>query len=79
MPDSRHERLTRYPTNGPGNSMWEWTRAKPPWTVARNYVAIVAARRSPSLRFKNWLYRRLGMSVGAGVSWGLEATPDVFY
>lgn len=59
--------------------MWEWTRAKPPWTVARNYVAIVAARRSPSLRFKNWLYRRLGMSVGAGVSWGLEATPDVFY
>lgn len=59
--------------------MWEWTRAKPPWTVARNYAAIVAARRSPSLRFKNWLYRRLGMTVGTGVSWGLEATPDVFF
>lgn len=43
------------------------------------YIVIVIARISPSLRVKNWLFRRLGMQVGAGVSWGLESTPDVFW
>jgi maltose O-acetyltransferase len=47
--------------------------------VAFNYALIVLARHSPSLRLKNWLYRRLGMDVGEGVSWGLESTPDVFW
>ncbi|MFB6114169.1 MAG: acetyltransferase [Halodesulfurarchaeum sp.] len=79
MTESRHDRLTRHQTSGPGNSMQHWTDVKPPWTVARNYAVIVAARHSPSLRLKNWLYRRLGMTVGTGVSWGLEATPDVFF
>lgn len=59
--------------------MFEWTAAKSPAVVARNYAAIVAARHSPSLKLKNWLYRRLGMTVGTGVSWGLESTPDVFF
>ena len=79
MSDSRHDRVTHHPTEGPLNSLQHWTEAKPPWVVARNYAAIVLARRSPSLRLKNWLYRRLGMTVGTGVSWGLEATPDVFF
>lgn len=43
------------------------------------YVVIVFARVSPSLRAKNWLFRRLGMTVGRGVTWGLESTPDVFW
>jgi maltose O-acetyltransferase len=28
---------------------------------------------------KNWLLRRIGVSVSPGVSWGLESTPDVFW
>ena len=47
--------------------------------MARNYAAIVLARHSPSLRLKNWLLRRIGVTVGTGVSWGLESTPDVFW
>jgi len=37
------------------------------------------ARVSPSLRVKNWLYRRMGIDVGDHVSVGLEATMDVFF
>ncbi len=76
---SRYDRLERNPTAGPGNSLSTWTDVKSPWVVARNYAAVVLARRSPSLRVKNWLFRRLGMTVGNGVSWALESTPDVFF
>jgi acetyltransferase-like isoleucine patch superfamily enzyme len=31
------------------------------------------------MRLKNVLLRRLGMTVGDGVAWGLESTPDVFW
>ncbi|MFB6069905.1 MAG: DapH/DapD/GlmU-related protein [Halanaeroarchaeum sp.] len=79
MSERRHERLSRHRTAGPHNSLWQWPDAKGPLAVALNYAAIVLARHSPSLRVKNWLYRRIGMSVGEGVSWGLEATPDVFW
>jgi acetyltransferase-like isoleucine patch superfamily enzyme len=44
-----------------------------------NYVLVVVARIAPSLRVKNWALRRAGVTVGEGVSWGLEATPDVFW
>ncbi|WP_232702316.1 acyltransferase [Halobacterium wangiae] len=76
---SRHDRLDRHPTPGAGNSLRHWTDAKHPLRVAFNYVVIVLARISPSLRAKNWLLRRLGVTVGAGASWGLESTPDVFW
>lgn len=56
-----------------------WTRARSPLVVARNYLVIWLVRVSPSLRLKNWLLRSLGMTVGRGVSWGLESTPDVFW
>ncbi|WP_254837580.1 acyltransferase [Natronomonas marina] len=75
----RYGRVTRHPTPGPGNSLQSWTDAKHPLRVAFNYAFIVAARHSPSLRLKNWLLRRIGVSVGSGVSWGLESTPDVFW
>ncbi|MFB6086511.1 MAG: DapH/DapD/GlmU-related protein [Halodesulfurarchaeum sp.] len=78
MSRRRHERLERTAT-GPGNSLRHWRKAKSPWIVARNYAAIVVARHSPSLRLKNWLFRRLGMTVEKGVRWGLESTPDVFF
>ncbi|AEN04516.1 galactoside O-acetyltransferase 3; maltose O-acetyltransferase 3 [halophilic archaeon DL31] len=77
--DSRFDRLDRHPTTGPLNSLQYWTDAKSPVRVALNYVVIWLIRLSPSLRLKNWLLAQLGVDVGAGVSWGLEATPDVFW
>ncbi|WP_380676700.1 acyltransferase [Salinigranum sp. GCM10025319] len=76
---TRHDRLARHPTSGPGNSLMQWTDAKSPLTVARNYAVILVARMSPSLRLKTHLFRALGMRVGSGVAWGLESTPDVFW
>jgi len=44
-----------------------------------NYLVVLLVRVSPSLRLKNWLLRRLGATIGESVSFGLEATPDVFW
>ena len=76
---SRTDRLERHPTGGTRNSLWSWPDAKSPLAVVRNYVVIVLARICPSLRLKNWLLSRIGVTVGAGVAWGLESTPDVFW
>ena len=76
---SRHDRVTVHPTPGPRNSLWGWTDVVSPLRVAVNYAVIVVARHSPSLRLKNWLFRRLGMTVGRGVTFALESTPDVFW
>ena len=75
----RHDRVTRYATPGPGNSLRQWTSARNPVRVAVHYVAVWLIRIAPSLRLRSWLLRRLGATVGEGVSWGLEATPDVFW
>ena len=76
---ARVDRLDRHPTGGVRNSLWSWPDAKSPHVVVRNYVVIALARICPSLRLKNWLLSRIGVSVGAGVAWGLESTPDVFW
>ncbi len=76
---ARVDRLDRHATPGVRNSLWSWPDAKSPLVVVRNYVVIVLARICPSLRLKNWLLRRIGVTVGAGVAWGLESTPDVFW
>ncbi|WP_425499723.1 acyltransferase [Halorarum halobium] len=76
---ARYDRLERHPTPGGRNSLRFWTDAKSPVRVALNYLVVWLIRISPSLRAKNWLLRRLGADVGEGVSWGLEATPDVFW
>ncbi len=78
-PASRHTRLDHHPTPGAQNSLRHWLSARHPVRVAINYAVIVLARHSPSLKLKNWLFRRLGMTVAPGVSWGLESTPDVFW
>ena len=78
-PPARYDRLERHPTPGGRNSLWSWTDAKSPLEVARNYAVVWLCRVSPSLRLKNRLLRALGATVGEGVSWGLEATPDVFW
>ncbi|WP_181691913.1 DapH/DapD/GlmU-related protein [Natronomonas sp. LN261] len=76
---SRHDRLRRHPTQGPRNSLRSWPDAKHPLRIVFNYVVVVLARHAPSLRVKNWLLRSIGVTVGSGVSWGLESTPDVFW
>jgi len=77
--DRRHDRLQRHPTPGSHNSLWGWPSLRSPLRVAIIYLVVWLIRVSPSLRLKNWLLRRLGVTVGTGVSWGLEATPDVFW
>ncbi|ELZ03265.1 O-acetyltransferase [Natrialba aegyptia DSM 13077] len=76
---SRHDRIRRHPTPGVRNSLAHWTSAKHPLRVALNYLFVWFARISPSLRLRRWCLRRLGVTVEPGVSWGLEATPDVFW
>ena len=77
--DRRHDRLTRVRTPGPRNSLFSWPDAKHPLRVMLNYAVILVCRVSPSLKLKNHLLRRLGVTVGEGVAWGLESTPDVFW
>jgi len=77
--EPRHERVTSHATPGVLNSLQHWTSAKSPLRVALNYVVVWLVRVSPSLKLKNWLLARIGVTVGDGVSWGLEATPDVFW
>ena len=75
----RHDRTRHVPYTGAGNSLRYWWRARNPIRVTLNLLVIVLARYTPSLGLKNWLFRRLGMSVGPGVAWALESTPDVFW
>ncbi|MFC7250808.1 acyltransferase [Halomicroarcula sp. GCM10025324] len=77
--ERRHDRLVRHPTTGPLNSLYHWTDARHPLRVMANYAVILVCRILPSMRLKNVLLRRLGMTVGDGVAWGLESTPDVFW
>ncbi|MFB6183311.1 MAG: DapH/DapD/GlmU-related protein [Haloarculaceae archaeon] len=76
---SRYDRVQRHPTRGPLNALQHWPEAVGPLRVVVNYLVVVCCRISPSLRLKNWLLRRLGVTVGEGVSWALESTPDVFF
>jgi len=78
-PERRHDRLDRHPTPGRRNSLWSWPEAKSPLRIVVNYLVVWLVRVSPSLRLKSWLVRQLGATVGEGVAWGLESTPDVFW
>ena len=75
----RHDRVTVHSRPGPKNSLHRWYRTRNPLRVMVNYLVILVCRVSPSLWLKRVLLRRLGMSVGSGVAWGLESTPDVFW
>jgi acetyltransferase-like isoleucine patch superfamily enzyme len=71
--------VTSHPTPGGGNSLRGWYRVRNPLRVVLNYVVVLVCRVSPSLVLKRWLLRRIGVTVGPGVAWGLESTPDVFW
>jgi len=75
----RHDRLDRTATPGPHNSLHGWPEAKHPLRLTLNFLVIWTLRYSPSLKLKRWLLRRLGATVGEGVSLALTATPDVFW
>jgi acetyltransferase-like isoleucine patch superfamily enzyme len=77
--DRRVDRLDRHPTTGPANSLRHWREATSIPRVVYTYLFVLVARLAPSLPVKNWALRRAGVTVGEGVSWGLEATPDVFW
>ena len=76
---NRRDRTTVHTRTGPHNSLHEWYTIRNPLRVAIQYAVVLICRVSPSLTLKRLLYRAIGMEVGAGVAWGLEATPDVFW
>ncbi|CAN5674062.1 acyltransferase [soil metagenome] len=75
----RRDRLTIKQAPDQRNSLVLWHQTVAPIKVLRNGLFIMLARHSPSLAFKRWLYRRLGMQVGADVSFAWQVTPDLFF
>jgi acetyltransferase-like isoleucine patch superfamily enzyme len=72
-------KLDKYPTEG-ANALWQIYKTVSKWKAMRNFVIIQLARYSPSLRFKNWLYRHiLGMKVGENTAFALMVMVDVFF
>lgn len=72
-------RTERYPTEGP-NALRQVYKTVNVWKAVRNFIFIQAARYSPSLRWKNWIYRRiLGMGVGEQTAFALMVMVDVFF
>jgi acetyltransferase-like isoleucine patch superfamily enzyme len=72
-------KLDKYPTEG-ANALWQIYKTVSKWKAMRNFVVIQLARYSPSLRFKNWLYRHmLGMKVGDNTAFALMVMVDVFF
>jgi acetyltransferase-like isoleucine patch superfamily enzyme len=72
-------KLDKYPTEGT-NALWQIYKTVSKWKAMRNFVVIQLARYSPSLRFKNWLYRHLlGMKVGDNTAFALMVMVDVFF
>lgn len=72
-------KTTRYPVSG-ANSLWHVYKTVPFWKVVRNFIVIQAARYTPFLRLKNWMYRTfLGMKIGDQTSFALMVMLDVMY
>jgi acetyltransferase-like isoleucine patch superfamily enzyme len=72
-------KLDKYPTEGT-NALWQIYNTVSKWKAMRNFVVIQITRYSPSLRFKNWLYRNiLGMKVGDHTAFALMVMVDVFF
>ncbi|HEX2022021.1 MAG TPA: acyltransferase [Candidatus Thermoplasmatota archaeon] len=78
-PVDRKTRLVEKPSDGERSALWYWRHHAGFVRTSLRYLAIVAARVSPSFRMKNWLYRRLGAKVHRHAAIGLEVTFDVFF
>ncbi|WP_053360556.1 acyltransferase [Bacillus sp. FJAT-27251] len=69
----------RYQVEG-ANSLWHVYKTVPFWKVVKNFIVIQAARYTPFLSAKNWLYRTfLRMKVGEQTSFALMVMLDVMF
>ena len=66
-------------TFGRRNSLQGWRHVRHPLKVLYNYLLIGAARRAPSLRLKNALYRRTGMKIGKNTAIAAGVMLDFFF
>jgi acetyltransferase-like isoleucine patch superfamily enzyme len=72
-------RTTRYPVTG-ANSLWHVYKTVPFGKVVKNFIVIQAARYTPFLGMKNWLYKTfLRMNIGDRTSFALMVMLDVMY
>ncbi|MFC7321925.1 acyltransferase [Halobacillus campisalis] len=72
-------RTKRYPVQG-ANSLWHIYQTVPFLKVVKNFIVIQIARYTPSLSFKNGLYRRfLKMEVGEKTAFALMVMPDIMF
>lgn len=63
-----------------GNSLWQIYKTVSFFKVMKNFIIIQIGRYSPSLRFKNWLYRTfLNMKVGDKTAFALMVMPDIMF
>lgn len=76
---NRQMRLTTTPSVGAYNSLVYWYKTVSAVKATRNGVVIMFARHVPSLAFKRWLYRTIGMKIGNHVSFAWHVTPDLFF
>lgn len=72
-------RTERFVVEG-ANSLWHIYKTVSFWKVMKNFIVIQLGRYSPSLSFKNFLYRHfLHMKVGDQTSFALMVMPDVMF
>ncbi|PLR85353.1 acetyltransferase [Bacillus canaveralius] len=72
-------KTTRYPVEG-ANSLWHVYKTVPFFKVVKNFTVIQAARYTPFLGMKNWLYRTfLKMDVGEQTSFALMVMLDIMF
>lgn len=77
---NRKDRLTERPSDGPRASLWYWGRHVGWVRTSLRFLVVWLARRTPSFRVKNWMYRALlGAHVHKHACVGLEVTLDVLY
>lgn len=86
-PRSLHGRSCDEQHGGFPNAHRYWYRARNridgpvlgPIRIIRNYLAVHLAKHIPSLALKRWLYRRLGVQIGRGVTVASGAALDYFF
>ncbi|WP_158736738.1 DapH/DapD/GlmU-related protein [Alteribacillus sp. YIM 98480] len=72
-------RTDRFPVESV-NSLWHIYKTVPFWKVVKNFIVIQAARYTPFLPIKNWLYRTfLKMKVGETTAFALMVMPDIMF
>ncbi|WP_405102919.1 acyltransferase [Oceanobacillus sp. FSL H7-0719] len=62
------------------NSLWQIYKTVSFWKVVKNFIVIQAARYTPFLGVKNWMYRSfLRMKVGKETAFALMVMPDIMF